>query len=381
MFKKGSIKAQCSEIADPFINLLMKRFDRSYPQLKPCFSLDVKPASRLHPVSPKRRRLRCGGFANNYRVTCDLLGVHMRPDIAWDVKSLPSLHRDVAFRINAFEQPISKDDFSALMLALQYNTFYEALVLDDVKPEPLQPLLDLLKRSKRISKLSFKNCGLTKDTAVQVLQAIAANPSHNFKYIDLFKNEIGSRSISPLCSYIGKVSQLTHFDISGCTNAKGLTQIFQAFKKQPAVANSLRHLRLNNIKMDATCSQELAAWLAQPNKLKRFSISDTGHVRVDLVVEGMTRGSRDLERLDISSNKLSSAKDIPALVRFFSSAAALSDINVSDCNINGRRYRLCLFLTMLVFVYVVAARCNLYLQLWSNCQGNQHELLFDRGVS
>uniref|UniRef100_A0A674C6Z9 Capping protein regulator and myosin 1 linker 1 n=1 Tax=Salmo trutta TaxID=8032 RepID=A0A674C6Z9_SALTR len=258
----------------------------------------------------------CGGFSQMYRCVCDWLGLPYREEVQWDVDTIYLTQDTRDLSLQDFSH-LENRDLVAIIAVLEYNQWFTKLSTKDCKlsADVSDQILRVVARSSRLEELVLDNAGLTRDFAQKLANALSHNPNSGLHTFNLANNPLEDRGMTLLPSFIQTGLPVTcrqhqtiiHLSrLSLCTSAK--TCVFPPF-----------------------FYQHFYHFLGQPNSLTTLDLSNTD-CSLDLVSETIVwyhllRGVTILSVFLFVSRK---GKDVPpSFKHFFSSAVALSCINLS----------------------------------------------------
>ncbi|XP_029115782.1 F-actin-uncapping protein LRRC16A-like isoform X2 [Scleropages formosus] len=277
----------------------------------------------------------CGGFSQMYKCVCDWLGQPYRDEVQWDVDTIYLTQDTRELNLQDFSH-LENRDLVAIIAVLEYNQWFTKLSIKDYKlsSDVCDQILRVVARSSRLEELVLDNAGLKTDFAQKLANALSHNPNSGLHTINLANNPLEDRGIASLSAQFAKLRKgLKHLNFSRTSlSAKGVNCLAQSLSANQSIPNTLAHLDLSGNMLRGDDLGSLYQFLGQPNCLSTLDLSNTD-CALDLVCCALLRGSvQHLSVLNLSKGVFANrkGKDIPpAFKQFFSSALALSSINVS----------------------------------------------------
>ncbi|XP_066547611.1 F-actin-uncapping protein LRRC16A isoform X2 [Amia ocellicauda] len=277
----------------------------------------------------------CGGFSQMYKCVCDWLGFPYREEVQWDVDTIYLTQDTRELNLQDFSH-LDHRDLIPIIAVLEYNQWFTKLSTRDFKlsTDVCDQILRVVARSNRLEELVLENAGLKTDFAQKLANALAHNPGSGLHTINLTNNAIEDRGISSLSVQFAKLRKgLKHLHFSKTSlSPKGVNSLAQSLSANQLIPNTLTHLDLSGNILRGDDLANLYNFLGQPNHLSTLDLSNTD-CSLDLVCAALLRGClQKLSVLNLSKSVFShrKGKDIPpSFKHFFSSALALTSINVS----------------------------------------------------
>ena len=296
---------------------------------KNAYKLDVSPNSRLRDIEIPEQAL--DGFISTYKSLCNFHGHDVRDDICWDMENLFIPGNIKEFNLREFEQPISFNDFRALLQALQYNSWFRTLVAKEfsVDKNMTQCIAEVLKTNIKIEELVLVKLGLNKDGISLVADSLLANKLAAINTLNLSHNPLEDKGLQSLANWIGNLNRgLVKLNLNSCSGNKVGTQaICAALKKNVHMTSTLLYFDISNNKLEADGSSALASFLASPNSLKYLLLSNS-NANMDILLSAIMRGCNELVKIDLSLNKFTK-KELPTLQKYLTATTLLNNINIS----------------------------------------------------
>jgi len=203
IFKTFSIGlAACA--ADDLITNVRQSFENNFFSMPKAlrFKMSVDPESRLKEVEgPNQASLAksCGGFSGTYQALCDLYATPVRSDIVWDMDNLLPANHVREFNMKEFEQPLTFNDFKALVDALHFNSHFTGFTARDYKldKEAMKVLSDMLGINNKIEELTLARVDSTASAFEELGQAISKNKNSVLTSIDWSNNALKDGGVIP----------------------------------------------------------------------------------------------------------------------------------------------------------------------------------------
>ncbi|KAM9404120.1 F-actin-uncapping protein LRRC16A-like isoform 1-T1 [Salvelinus alpinus] len=277
----------------------------------------------------------CGGFSQMYRCVCDWLGLPYREEVQWDVDTIYLTQDTRDLSLQDFSH-LENRDLVAIIAVLEYNQWFTKLSTKDCKlsADVSDQILRVVARSSRLEELVLDNAGLTRDFAQKLANALSHNPNSGLHTVNLANNPLEDRGITSLGTQFAKLPKgLKHLNFSKTSlSPKGVNSLAQSLSANQSIPSTLSHLDLSGNILRADDIPHFYHFLAQPNSLTTLDLSNTD-CSLDLVCSALLRGSaQNLSVLNMSKSVFAhrKGKDVPpSFKHFFSSALALSCINLS----------------------------------------------------
>ncbi|KAJ8394632.1 hypothetical protein AAFF_G00044350 [Aldrovandia affinis] len=277
----------------------------------------------------------CGGFSQLYRCVCDWMGLPYREEVQWDVDTIYLTQDTRELNLQDFSH-LENRDLVAIIAVLEYNQWFTKLSTKDYKlsADVSDQILRVVARSSRLEELVLDNAGLKTDFAQKLAHALAHNPASGLHTINLANNPLEDRGIASLSAQFAKLRKgLKHLNFSKTSlSPKGVNSLCQSLSANQSIASTLTHLDLSGNALRGDDLSNLYNFLGQPNSLTTLDLSNTD-CSLDLVCSALLRGSvQHLSVLNVSKSIFAhrKGKDVtPSFKHFFSTAVALSSINVS----------------------------------------------------
>uniref|UniRef100_A0A674C9W2 Capping protein regulator and myosin 1 linker 1 n=1 Tax=Salmo trutta TaxID=8032 RepID=A0A674C9W2_SALTR len=276
----------------------------------------------------------CGGFSQMYRCVCDWLGLPYREEVQWDVDTIYLTQDTRDLSLQDFSH-LENRDLVAIIAVLEYNQWFTKLSTKDCKlsADVSDQILRVVARSSRLEELVLDNAGLTRDFAQKLANALSHNPNSGLHTFNLANNPLEDRGITSLGAQFAKLpTGLKHLNFSKTSlSPKGVNSLAQSLSANQSIPSTLSHLDLSGNILRADDIPHFYHFLGQPNSLTTLDLSNTD-CSLDLVSETIVwyhllRGVTILSVFLFVSRK---GKDVPpSFKHFFSSAVALSCINLS----------------------------------------------------
>ncbi|KAI1894201.1 hypothetical protein AGOR_G00113390 [Albula goreensis] len=281
----------------------------------------------------------CGGFSQLYRCVCDWMGLAYREEVQWDVDTIYLTQDTRELNLQDFSH-LENRDLVAIIAVLEYNQWFTKLSTKDYKlsADVSDQILRVVARSSRLEELVLDNAGLKTDFAQKLANALAHNVNSGLHTINLANNPLEDRGISSLSVQFAKLRKgLRHLNFSKTSlSPKGVNSLCQSLSANPSIASTLTHLDLSGNVLRGDDLPNLYNFLGQPNRLTTLDLSNTD-CSLDLVCSALLRGSiQHLSVLNVSKSIFThrKGKDVaPSFKHFFSTAAALTSINMSGTKI------------------------------------------------
>ncbi|XP_045575272.1 F-actin-uncapping protein LRRC16A isoform X3 [Salmo salar] len=277
----------------------------------------------------------CGGFSQMYRCVCDWLGLPYREEVQWDVDTIYLTQDTRDLSLQDFSH-LENRDLVAIIAVLEYNQWFTKLSTKDCKlsADVSDQILRVVARSSRLEELVLDNAGLTRDFAQKLANALSHNPNSGLHTVNLANNPLEDRGITSLGAQFAKLPEgLKHLNFSKTSlSPKGVNSLAQSLSANQSIPSTLSHLDLSGNILRADDIPHFYHFLGQPNSLTTLDLSNTD-CSLDLVCSALLRGSvQNLSVLNMSKSVFAhrKGKDVPpSFKHFFSSAVALSCINLS----------------------------------------------------
>uniref|UniRef100_A0A8K9Y254 CARMIL C-terminal domain-containing protein n=1 Tax=Oncorhynchus mykiss TaxID=8022 RepID=A0A8K9Y254_ONCMY len=277
----------------------------------------------------------CGGFSQSYRCVCDWLGLPYREEVQWDVDTIYLTQDTRDLSLQDFSH-LENRDLVAIIAVLEYNQWFTKLSTKDCKlsADVSDQILRVVARSSRLEELVLDNAGLTRDFAQKLANALSHNPNSGLHTVNLANNPLEDRGITSLGAQFAKLPKgLKHLNFSKTSlSPKGVNSLAQSLSANQSIPSTLSHLDLSGNLLRADDIPHFYHFLGQPNNLTTLDLSNTD-CSLDLVCSALLRGSvQNLSVLNMSKSVFAhrKGKDVPpSFKHFFSSAVALSCINLS----------------------------------------------------
>ncbi|XP_061110320.1 F-actin-uncapping protein LRRC16A-like isoform X2 [Conger conger] len=281
----------------------------------------------------------CGGFSQLYKCVCDWMGLPYREEVQWDVDTIYLTQDTRELNLQDFSH-LENRDLVAIIGVLEYNQWFNKLFTKDYKlsADVSDQILRVVSRSSRLQELVLDNAGLKTDFAQKLANAIAHNPASGLHTINLANNQLEDRGIASLSVQFGKLRKgVKHLNFSKTSlSPKGVNSLCQSLSANQPIASTLTHLDLSGNVLRGDDLTNLYHFLGQPNSLTTLDLSNTD-CSLDLVCSALLRGSvQHLSILNMSKSIFAHRKGkevAPSFKHFFSTAEALSSINVSGTKI------------------------------------------------
>eukprot|EP01114_Cavostelium_apophysatum_P017693 TRINITY_DN5318_c0_g1_i2.p1 TRINITY_DN5318_c0_g1~~TRINITY_DN5318_c0_g1_i2.p1 ORF type:complete len:955 (-),score=273.67 TRINITY_DN5318_c0_g1_i2:490-3312(-) len=311
--------------------------------LQPKLTLDTP--SRINvesevPLGP------CGGFVGTYRSLCDFYSVIPNFDVCWHFSNLPS--RIKTFDLKRFaksylEESLTSADLGPLFWALRFNTYFDTLIIKNFKldKESFLDMVESVKFNRTVTTLILSNISSSKESFQALFDALIANKACAITSLDISNNPIEDKGIAALGSFISVTSNpVSSINVSNTNMGKeGLATLCGALKDRMKVKglSSIAHLSISDNKLQKASEALFQMVTSVGTTLKSLSLANTG-CNLQMVLEGLKKGSPAIQHLDISKNKMKPA-DGPALVAFLETATSLTELNMASnkCPIESLR--------------------------------------------
>jgi len=264
------------------------------------FKVSVTPEFRLRDVEgPAQATLakNCGGFSGTYQALGDFYGIPARADICWDMDNLLPANHVKEFNMKEFEQPVTPNDFKALVDTLHFNTYFIGFVARDYRldKDSMKVVSDMIGVNTKMEELVLNRVEGTASAFEEIGQAIAKNRNSALTSIDWSNNPIKDPGVIALANAVSAmphgVSNISIKD--GDATKKGTVTLCNALKKNIEVARTLTILNLAGNKLDSDGSSALAAFVAGPNALRNLDISGTS-ANLEMLLPAIMRGCTEL---------------------------------------------------------------------------------------
>ncbi|XP_035284359.1 F-actin-uncapping protein LRRC16A-like isoform X1 [Anguilla anguilla] len=281
----------------------------------------------------------CGGFSQLYKCVCDWMGLQYREEVQWDVDTIYLTQDTRELNLQDFSH-LENRDLVAIIAVLEYNQWFTKLSTKDYKlsADVSDQILRVVSRSSRLEELVLDNAGLKTDFAQKLANALAHNPASGLHTINLSNNQLEDRGIASLSVQFAKLRiGVKHLNFSKTSlSPKGVNSLCQSLSANQSIASTLTHLDLSGNVLRGDDLTNLYHFLGQPNSLTTLDLSNTD-CSLDLVCSALLRGSvQHLSVLNMSKSIFAHRKGkevAPSFKHFFSTAVALSSINVSGTKI------------------------------------------------
>ncbi|XP_064194696.1 F-actin-uncapping protein LRRC16A-like isoform X2 [Anguilla rostrata] len=281
----------------------------------------------------------CGGFSQLYKCVCDWMGLQYREEVQWDVDTIYLTQDTRELNLQDFSH-LENRDLVAIIAVLEYNQWFTKLSTKDYKlsADVSDQILRVVSRSSRLEELVLDNAGLKTDFAQKLANALAHNPASGLHTINLSNNQLEDRGIASLSVQFAKLRiGVKHLNFSKTSlSPKGVNSLCQSLSANQSIASTLTHLDLSGNVLRGDDLTNLYHFLGQPNSLTTLDLSNTD-CSLDLVCSALLRGSvLHLSVLNMSKSIFAHRKGkevAPSFKHFFSTAVALSSINVSGTKI------------------------------------------------
>jgi len=326
---------------DEIIQLVRVAYHTAFPGIpeKDRIKLDIAPSSRLQELPVVEQPL--GGFITTYKSLCNFyLGTDVRDDIIWDMENFYAPGNIKDFNLNEFEA-LSASDMKALLGALQYNTFFKALSAQgsQLDKSMVQAIADTLKVNASLEELNLKNAGINKDGMTSIGEALQANKNITLTSINIAQNNLEDKGMQSFANYIGSMNKgIVRLDVSDCGAGKvGMSALFNALKKNVHMSSTLTYFDISGNKIESDGSGSLSAFLASNNALRVFMLCNTA-ANCEVVTGAILRGCKELQQLDLSSNKFAK-KESFNISQFLQASAVLTNLNLANTGAPVESYK------------------------------------------
>lgn len=330
-----------TDLTDEIIRLVRVAYHTAFPGIpeKDRIKLDISPTSRLSELPVVEQPL--GGFITTYKSLCTFYpGTEVREDIIWDMENFYAPGNIKDFNLNEFEA-LSANDMKALLGALQYNTFFKALSAQGSQLDKtmVQAIADTLKVNSAIEELNLKNAGINKDGMTSISEALQANKNITLTSINIAQNNIEDKGMQSFANYIGSMNKgIVKLDISDCGAGKvGMSSLFNSLKKNVHMSSTLTYFDISGNKIESDGSGALSTFLASNNALRVFLLSNT-FANCEVVTGAILRGCKELQQLDLSSNKFAK-KESFNISQFLQASAVLTNLNLANTGAPVESYK------------------------------------------
>ncbi|XP_063041578.1 F-actin-uncapping protein LRRC16A-like [Engraulis encrasicolus] len=338
-----SIKLPGVEDVDEVVAHMGSRLQRICPSLAPGEVLkkcSLKPEDRMAALLAKWEDQvpvdcgPCGGFSHTYRCLCDHLGLPYRDEVQWDVDTIYLTQDTCELNLQDFIH-LENRDLVVIIAALEYNQWFTKLSIKDYKlsTDLCEQILKVVSRSVRLEELVLDNASLKADFAQKLASALSHNPKSALHTLNLANNSLEDKGIAALSPPLAKQTRLKSLNLSRTSlSSKGANILAQSLSANSSLASTLTHLDLSGNALRGDDLANLCNFLGQPNNLQTLDLSNSD-CPLDLICSSLLRGClKNLSVLNMAKSVFShrKGKDIPpSFKQFFSSAAALSTINLS----------------------------------------------------
>jgi len=329
-----------SDLTDEIIHHIRVAYENAFPGIpeKDRFKLDVQPSSRLKEFQPQEQPL--GGFITTYKSLCNYYNAEVREDIIWDMENLHVPGNIKDFNLNEFET-LSANDMKALLGAVQYNAYFKSLSATDVALDKtmVQAIADALKVNTSFEEINLKNAGIKSDGMAAICESLQANRNIALTTIIVSNNGIEDKGMQSFATYIGALSKgIVKLDVSNCGATKvGMSALFTAMKKNVHMSGSLSYFDISGNKLESEGSGALSTFLANPNVLRTFLLSNT-NANCEVVTGAIVRGCKELANLDLSANKFAK-KESFNISQFLTGSATLTNLNLENTGAPVESYK------------------------------------------
>ena len=214
-----------------------------------CLRLAISPVARLSLITqhfdgftPDAALGPCGSYSRAYMTTCDALGLEPSEEVVYLVDHIwhPRSHK--SFDVDAFGELDTKL-LVPVLSALEFNEWFDALVLRDVKmlAEVVHLVLNTVARNKNLVELVLVNTAMPRDFPLLLADILNHLPSTaNLTSLDLSRNLMEDRVISPLAQAIRRLPRgLTSLRLSTCNiSKKAMPTLLSALRKTTATTTT-----------------------------------------------------------------------------------------------------------------------------------------------
>lgn len=276
----------------------------------------------------------CGGFSHTYWCICDQLGLPYRDEVQWDVDTIYLTQDTRELNLQDFIH-LENRDLVVIVAALEYNQWFTKLSIKDYKlsTDLCEQILKVVTRSARLEELVLDNASLKADFAQKLANALSHNPRSALHTLNLANNSLEDKGIAALSAPLAKQTRLKHLNLSkNSLSSKGVNILAQCLGAVPSIASTLTHLDLSGNALRGDDLVNLCHFLGQSNNLQTLDLS-CSDCPLELICSSLLRGCvKNLSVLNLSKSLFShrKGKDVaPSFKQFFSSAEALSTINLS----------------------------------------------------
>ena len=276
--------------------------------------------------------LHCGGFANSYVSSCFYYDAIPNKDIInyMDILQLQRLRR-LSF---AEFQNIAPSDQRALLKALQYNSYFDALTIDNttLSREATFSLAEMLVKNRSIKKVNLAGAGVSGHVLRDWLQKKSRPGAISLTHLNISRNPLGDAGFELLGDWI-RASEvaIAELDVSDCNGSPaGVIRLCQSLLRKGQSKSALVRLNLSGNKMDTEGSVALASLLSTESSIQDLYLRDTDAV-TEVIANALVEGCLDhLQLLSLSGNSLGRTA---GLGQFLKEAKAFRVLDLSNCQL------------------------------------------------
>ncbi|KAF2074793.1 hypothetical protein CYY_003896 [Polysphondylium violaceum] len=246
-------------------------------------------------------------------------------------------------------------DFVPFLYSLKHNSYFNSLIVKDLKKEStIKALSDLLLHNCQLKKLFIKKCG--NDSLQSIFISLSLNKRNSIQILDVSDQTLSNKSISSLINCLATFNHaLVYLNISNCSiPPKMMASIFDSLEKNYGMSLTLEYLNISGNKLDEVGNNAITSWIIRSRfflKLKQFLLNSCG---INSQTLFCLRQLSQLEYLDISNNKLE-LNDIERF-QYILSLPSLIRIDCNYCNLPKE-------IVALIFSKMSEKKLNVHIEL------------------
>jgi Ran GTPase-activating protein (RanGAP) involved in mRNA processing and transport len=299
-------------------------------------NLDFIELEQIETVESLKGSLVASGLLTTYYAICDLR--QQKPDYEF-ISTVETLFYCDRRELDLSLWPVlyesdGSDIFFSVALALQYNTYFESLIIKDISfTQSFKYLPTILKHNITLKKLVVSNLNTTWNADLG--GSLVLNEQNQLKVLDLSHNNITDSGVAFLSRTLQSLPHFTALSLSHLNmNPEGVNLVLESMIKNFEFSISLKALDLSSNNFDDKSvklfNQLLCDIGNQGGVLSRLSVSDVkvpfGKICVNL------KKLSNLSYLNLSLNKHEKSSD-SELISFIRQSRDLRVLSLKDCDL------------------------------------------------
>jgi len=221
---------------------------------------------------------------------------------------------------------------TAILGALQYDSFFRCLIISHLPPTTVKPLSRLIANNTTVTKLIATDMHIEDQDMSELFVFLMINKQTNIQILDLSGNVIGPVAAEKLSRFLTTTKRtMKELILRDCNMLPAsVSQIFGALERNPVFSINIERIDLSNNRFDPAASESLNKWLEKMKEHSKLKHLIFQNCRVNVNFVTGLRYLAHLEELDLSGNKI----DVPAMAavtKFIESTGTLKTLVLNNC--------------------------------------------------